>query len=610
MSKNKLLSNRLYLFIVFGSFTTILVLVFCLYSFTYNKNNLLESIDNELNIVNTSTCSSLINNVNQLSTISMNVVYSNGIKSNFKEFTKYYPKIDSTNDINYVSTRENVLAISDYIFAMIGPVQSTSRVNLYSFDGAMIKLGFSTTFTNIDLNSFDWYKPTLELDGKKFITKPHIISDIPNYSGTDITSKYISLIRVFFNKYNQKEGLLEVVQNCNKIFEYPLSLMKTRKDIKIFVYNERNELLFPFSDNIYNEFFYDNDIQDLEYQYILNNENYIVKSSLLDNYGWKVLVCMPKMFVNSKMMEIQNNFIILLIITLFITLIICFIISGSLTSPINKLKKITNETNLKNILETNEYKLEVPKIKIKEIAELWESYELMIGELKDASKEVILLQAEEIKTKLLMSQSFVKPHFIYNCLSNISVMADENLNIEISQMCSYLANYLRYLSATSETILETIEKEALNTENFLNIMQMRYPNEFKYEIEYDEYIKNIKIPKLILQSLTENAFKHAFINNPPWILKIKFSADNNNWKVEIIDNGGHFSNNKKHQILAEFKNLNIDEELKNFHIGNFGLKNTFIRLKMRYKNDALFQIINSKKNETTIVVGGTIINDK
>lgn len=436
-----------------------------------------------------------------------------------------------------------------------------------------------------------------------------MVSDIPNYSISDITSKYISLIRVFFNKYNQKEGILEIVQNCNKIFEYPIELMTTREDIKAFVFNERDELLFPFSDNIYEEFSYDDDLRDLSYEEILNNDNYIMHSSVLESYGWKVIVCMPKTIVASKMDEIRKNFIILLIITLCITLIVCFIISGSLTSPINKLKKITNETNLKNIIETDENKLEVPKIKIREIAELWEAYELMIVELKETSKEVLLLQSEEIKSKLLMSQSFVRPHFIYNCLSNISVMADENLNTDISQMCSSLANYLRYLSATSETILETIEKEAQNTQHFLSIMQLRYPEEFKYEIEYDEKIKDFKIPKLILQSLTENTFKHAFIDPPPWKLNIKFTVKDNKWKAFITDNGGNFSDSKKEQIMNEFDNLNIDDELNNFHIGNFGLKNTFIRLKMRYKEDAVFQIINSKQNETTIIIGGTIIND-
>jgi len=140
-------------------------------------------------------------------------------------------------------------------------------------------------------------------------------------------------------------------------------------------------------------------------------------------------------------------------------------------------------------------------------------------------------------------------------------------------------------------------------------MQLRYPYEFTYEIEYEDNIKNIKIPKLILQSLTENAFKHAFINPPPWKLNVKFEVINDKWKVFVTDNGGTFKTEKKNQILNEFNNLNLDDELNNFHIGNFGLKNTFIRLKMRYKDDAVFQIINSNQNETTIIIGGKIIND-
>lgn len=608
MFNNKLISNKVYLFTIFGIFATFLVLTFCLYTFYYNKTNLIKSINNELNIINNSAATSIEENLDQLSTISMNVVYSNGIKSNFSEFTKLYPNIDFPNDEIFYSTREKALAISEYIFAMIGPVQSTSRVNIYSFDNAMIKLGFSTTFTDVDLINFDWYQPTVALNGKKYITTPHRISDIPNYSISDVENKYISLLRVFFNKYQQKEGILEIVQNCNKIFENPLELMKSRDEFKIFVFNERDELIFPFSDYLYEDFGYEKSIVNISYKNLINNDNFLISKTAIDDYEWNVVVVLSKTIVNEQMHKIQQNFIILLFITLCITLIICFIISSSLTSPINKLKQITNETDLKKIITTDYKKVDVPKIKIKEIAQLWEAYEMMIKELKQTSSEVLLLQTEEMKTKLLMSQSFVKPHFIYNCLGNISVMAEENLNAEISQMCTSLATYLRYLSATSQTMDETIEKEALNAKHYLNIMQLRYQEDFNYEIIYDKSIKDIKIPKLILQSLIENAFKHGFVNDPPWVLKIQFKVENNKWKAIIFDNGGNFSNEKKESILNKFKNLNINEELNNFHIGNFGLKNTFIRLKMRYKEDAIFEIDNSKENETIIIIGGVITN--
>ena len=44
----------------------------------------------------------------------------------------------------------------------------------------------------------------------------------------------------------------------------------------------------------------------------------------------------------------------------------------------------------------------------------------------------------------------MKPHFLYNNLANISVMAEENMNQEIITLTENLCDYLRYTSTGSE----------------------------------------------------------------------------------------------------------------------------------------------------------------
>ena len=66
---------------------------------------------------------------------------------------------------------------------------------------------------------------------------------------------------------------------------------------------------------------------------------------------------------------------------------------------------------------------------------LCESIRSMYEKLRSTSQEVLLSQSEETRAKLQATQSLINPHFLYNSLTNISVMAEEEMNEDIIQMC-------------------------------------------------------------------------------------------------------------------------------------------------------------------------------
>lgn len=218
-------------------------------------------------------------------------------------------------------------------------------------------------------------------------------------------------------------------------------------------------------------------------------------------------------------------------------------------------------------------------------------------------------RSEETRAKLQATQSIVNPHFLYNSLTNICIMAEEEMNEDIIRMCRALCNYFRYVSASGEMIVK-LEKELFYTECYLECMQLRFSEEFQYKFLSGEGTEKIYIPKLIIQPIVENAFKYAFDKKPPWELCITSYILEKKWFIEILDNGGNMSQEKKEELLTLYESLDLNRELKSMEIGGMGLKNVYLRLKLLYQEQAVFEIHIEQAGKTVIRIGGPVYYSK
>ena len=161
MNRKFYYSQKIYLFFIYGLLVTMLLSLFfiCFYSF-YSKN-IYKDAKTKSETLCASVHKSVSTELNNMSTISMNIVYSNAIKKNFMSFAKNNDN-DEIKISDFVSSRENVLAIYDIITAIIGQFQSASQVNLYTLNGTCIGSGYFQGITYINLQSIPWYKSTIE----------------------------------------------------------------------------------------------------------------------------------------------------------------------------------------------------------------------------------------------------------------------------------------------------------------------------------------------------------------------------------------------------------------------------------------------------------------
>lgn len=615
MNRKFYYSQKVYLFFAYGLLVTILLFLFFISFYSFYSKNIYKDATTKSETLCASVHKSVSTELINMSTISMNIVYSNAIKKNFTSFAKNNTeKIEPDKFFPY---RENVLAIYDIITAIIGPFQSASQVNLYTLNGTCIGSGYFQGVTNINLQNLPWYNSTIKKNGTKNISiTTNSLLNIPKKSKNIAGDNFLSLTRVFFNSSNEPEGIVEVLQDYDVIFSLISELKQKNPSTSFYIYNEKNELIYPYTyQSTTNANYMDiikNNILVPSVGYFIdidNKESVLMSYQKIDSYNWTIVTSEPKDVVFKSLNSFKEGFIVIIIISIFFTLLLCFIISSRLTYPLSKLTSATKKVTINRVLNENETILTSVNSNVLEISELYQSFLDMYAKLKDSSHEILLLKSEETRAKLQATQSLVNPHFLYNNLTNISIMAEENMNEDIIKICHALCDYFRYITTNDETAVPLFQ-EILYTEKYIECMKMRYGKDFIYHSNIETSTKDILIPKLIVQPIVENAFKYGFSSSPPWNLKIISKIEDEKWLISIEDNGGCLSDINKNKLLSCFHNINRNEELKNLKIGGMGLRNVYLRLHLLYDEHAIFRIDNTQEGKTIFTIGGPIYLNK
>jgi two-component system LytT family sensor kinase len=198
-------------------------------------------------------------------------------------------------------------------------------------------------------------------------------------------------------------------------------------------------------------------------------------------------------------------------------------------------------------------------------------------------KELDLAKVQQLITQaeLQTLQSKINPHFLYNSLNSIASLiredADkaEDMTLKLSRLFRYSIN-----SQQENMALVTEEMEIVNT--YLAIEKVRFGDRLSFVIDINEDVKNMLIPRFLIQPLVENALKHGLNNKADnGELKININRDENTITISIADNGKPFP--------AE---LNV----------GYGLQSTYDKLALLYGENYQVQITNSPEKQVKILI--------
>lgn len=608
------ISQRTRLFFVYGNLMLLVLILLFSYIYYFNQKN----VQREAAIKQANICASMRDSVkselDNMSTISLNLVYSSAIRDNFSSFAAYTEKKNVSKQ-ETLQSWDSAKAIYDVITAMIGPYQSASQVNLYTMDGTRVGSGYQQGVVKIDFNKLPWYHEAFSLHGAKYISPPIVNTNIPASGPNRDTHKFLSMARLFFNEADKPAGMFEVVQDCNTVFSLATKMENTNKDLHLYVYNKRGELIYPYTTVAAHDNYFTLTKQKKfpdETAFTVrgaNGTNQIMTKDTIPQYNWTVIAVEAKDSVYASLSVFRSTFFFLATMIILGTLVICFLFARQMTRPLLKLTRATKKLTMARVLDDSKSTLTSVDSSITEISDLCTSFLTMYDRLRDSSRDLLLARSEEIRANLRATQSLINPHFLYNSLTSICILAEDGQDRTITKMCNALCDYFRYIADTTRTLVPL--KEEINcTRKYIDCMQIRFGDTFSYTCEVPPEAQDVLIPKLIVQPVVENAFKYAFNNTPPWSLHLRAYADNQHWQICVEDNGGSLTDQTRDSILWKLKHMDHTKELHNMHIGGMGLKNVYLRLALQYGKEAVFNIDNTQKGKTAFLIGGPIQTGK
>lgn len=581
------------LFFAYVGLAVLILLVFSIFFYSFVSKQLINQEINSITALNASFEEQIDAVISDMDTVSININYSSLVKN----------KLDSS--FNLDISRDTLGSLASLFVTINGADIKVDQIYLYDMLGNVLKVGLKTNTATVDTSNLSWFNKALELNGKKLISQPYYTSSLSqSYKSSDW---FISVYRTYINQYGRTVGAIETMKFCKSIFKKINSYKKTVADsAQIYIYSDDNTLIYPY------------DISKEEQNSIPNYSEYLAdgKSSVSiinPNTGakeylaystsaysrWTYITVQPEAYILKPVNQLLYILLLFVFALLAISLLISFGLSRSLVKPIKHLKHIIQRIEIDTLGEERTDNYPIP---YNELNELYLAFQHMSDNLKTSMNELIYSREQELKSRALALQSQMNPHFYYNTLSSIIVLAENEHPQEIITMCRNLSQIMRYITDSS-SVAVSIKSEIDYVNKYLYCMKVRYQTSLNYIIDIDSILLDRLVPKLIIQPLVENAIKYGTDCIPPWNLSIIGRAYDTHWQIDVIDSGNGFSAEAIDKITRSIQEVDNHPGMPEMSINGLGIVNVYMRLKLYFEDSIIFKYGNTEDGHGIISIG-------
>lgn len=139
--------------------------------------------------------------------------------------------------------------------------------------------------------------------------------------------------------------------------------------------------------------------------------------------------------------------------------------------------------------------------------------------------------------KIMALQAQINPHFLNNTLEMMNWQARMSGDTTISKMIESLSTVLDYRMDRAESRLINLAEELHCADAYFYIISMRFGKRLKVEWKVDDSLLQVKVPRLILQPLLENAVVHGIEQVKNGIIEIQIYHDETRIYVKVFNSG-------------------------------------------------------------------------
>jgi hypothetical protein len=161
------------------------------------------------------------------------------------------------------------------------------------------------------------------------------------------------------------------------------------------------------------------------------------------------------------------------------------------------------------------------------------------GELEAAriGTRTAQLEAGLSQARLQALSAQLQPHFLFNTLNSIAVLARQGRRGETVRMVTRLADLLR-ASVRQTAACVPLSEEIAFVRRYLGIEKVRFQDRLSVRWKVQPECLDAEVPVLLLQPLVENAIRHGIAQQTgPGRIGIRASRQGESLVVEVTDNG-------------------------------------------------------------------------
>ncbi|MGG1550237.1 sensor histidine kinase [Paenibacillus ferrarius] len=305
----------------------------------------------------------------------------------------------------------------------------------------------------------------------------------------------------------------------------------------------------------------------------IQGKPYYVASQAIADSGkelWNLVATIPVSDLTDRLNAIKAFTFWLFVISLLVMFILLFVIVRQFTSPIQQVVRHMRQVQLGRLVYFMKF-----GTRKDEIGQMVRGFNAMIHGMETLLDTTRASETEkqQLQQRMLINQ--INPHFLYNTLDAIKWKAEFAQEASIAEMVTTLADMLRFSINDGEE-WTTMERELEHVRNYVTIELLRNNHAFQVLFHVQPSLLQMKILKLLIQPLMENAVRHGMnkLTERKGKIILTIYQEDQDMIILVEDNG----NGCEPERLMPYKSVSSAPGAE----GGIGLYNVHRRLQLHY----------------------------
>lgn len=490
--------------------------------------------------------------------------------SNLKSTSRSLSQSQAIKDFSSQTTAENEAAIHEWLETMLKSHPDFVSIRLVTKDGRLITTGMEEEMvTSADMMAQKWYQDAL------VHSNVPIIQSIKNQNNQIV----ISISQEVKSNAGENLGVIRLDVDYHELEKYVKELSLGDNGYAFVIQKDGTLIYHPDSEA------FESVDKQMSVQEISNSpmdsmvsDDFFVHKSPIENSDWILVGVSSFSRFKEDSVKLLGIVSVVGVLSLLICMLGIFTLIRYQLLPVKKLGQVMRR------VEEGDTTIRAEQKGAQEFQVLAGTFNQMLERIETLMKEEKEQEALTRIYELKALTSQINPHFLYNTLDTIIWMAEFQDHQKVVDITKALSNYFRLSLNAGEEIV-TLRQEIEHVRQYLFIQKERYGDKLEYTIFEPDDIPDIKLPKIVLQPLVENAIYHGIKESErPGKITITVSKRDTFIDICIADNG-----------VGIKENTTSTKEL-----GGVGIKNIKERLTLFF-GEAFSMEIESESNAYTKV---------